>query len=139
MSMLNILVVDDEPIIGTAFKRELGDQGHQVEYAPNGEVALKSLRLKKYDMVFIDKIMPGMDGIETCRQILKIDPETIPIFMTGVFGKNSAYQEAEFVKAGGRTYSLYKPFSAGELSEVVQKAIEDKNKLIHQKNSDAKE
>lgn len=122
----NILVVDDEPIIGTAFQRELGDKGYDVDCVLCGEDALKAVKEKSYDLVFIDKVMPGMDGVETCREINKASPGSILIFMTGHFDKESSIKEAQFIGAGGRSYYLYKPFARGELLETVSKALKDK-------------
>ncbi len=125
MSIANILVVDDEPLIGLAFQRELIADGYTVDSVLNGEEALKAVRLKKYDLALIDKDMPGMDGIETCREIKKIAPESVLVFMTGLFDKHNVSKEKQFVEAGGRTYYLYKPFAQGELRAVVHKALNE--------------
>jgi len=126
MSAENILVVDDEKIIGVAFNRALSEKGFHVDAVLSGEEALIAVTKKRYDLIFIDKSMPGMDGIETCRAVKKLSPESIAIFMTGSFDKDNILKEAEFVKAGGRTYYLYKPFAQGELQEVAVKALSEK-------------
>ncbi|MBF0123100.1 MAG: response regulator [Candidatus Omnitrophica bacterium] len=123
-----ILVVDDEPLIGLAFKRELSSKGYQVDSVLSGEEALTLVQKTKYDLALIDKDMPGIDGIETCRKIKKVSPETICVFMTGLFNKENILKEQQFVEAGGRTYYLYKPFSQGELASVVQTALREENK-----------
>ncbi len=125
MSAENILVVDDDAIIGITFQRELNEEGYNVDSVLNGEEALKAVKLKKYNWVFIDKVMPGMDGVETCKEIKKISPDSILIYMTGFLDKNNVLKEAEFVDAGGRVYYLYKPFAQGELLAVVQKALKE--------------
>ena len=125
MAVVNILVVDDEPLIGVAFQRELNMDGYKVDIVQSGEEALKAVRQKKYDLVLIDKDMPGMDGIETCKEIRKITPEPVLVFMTGLFDKQNLSREREFVAAGGRTYCLYKPFAQGELRATVQKALNE--------------
>ncbi|MBF0503643.1 MAG: response regulator [Candidatus Omnitrophica bacterium] len=126
MSGQNILVVDDEEIIGIVFDRELKEKGFHVDCVLGGEKALEAVRNKKYDLVFIDKTMPGMDGVETCRQLMKICPDTVAIFMTGSFDRDNIVKEQQFVAAGGRTYYLYKPFAQGEIHEVVQKALSER-------------
>ncbi|MBF0121881.1 MAG: response regulator [Candidatus Omnitrophica bacterium] len=126
MASESILVVDDEPIVGLGFERGLGDKGYYVKSVLSGEEALKAVALRKYNVVFIDKDMPGMDGVETCREIKKICPDSICIFMTGKFDKNNTLKESAFVEAGGRTYYLYKPFIAGEIQEVILKALSEK-------------
>ncbi len=122
----NILIVDDDPLIGIAFQRELGAEGYQVDSVLSGEEALKAVRLKKYDLGLIDKDMPGMDGIETCREIVKLCPGMILVFMTGLFDQNNYAKECQFVEAGGRSYNLYKPFRQGELRAVIRKALQEK-------------
>ncbi len=122
----NILIVDDEPLIGVAFQRELGLEGYHVNSVLSGEAALQAVTQKKYDLVLIDKDMPGIDGIETCREIAKICPDAILIFMTGLFDQNNYAKECQFVEAGGRSCNLYKPFRQGELRAVVRKALDEK-------------
>lgn len=123
MAAGRVLVVDDEPIVGIGFERSLGDHGYQVESVLSGEAALKAVAQQQYDVIFIDKDMPGMDGVEACREIKKISPSAICIFMTGKFDANNIIKEVEFVKAGGKTYYLYKPFAEGEVLQVLQKAL----------------
>ncbi|MEI7999544.1 MAG: response regulator [Candidatus Omnitrophota bacterium] len=123
----NILVVDDEVIIGTGFDRSLVKKGYHVDSVLSGEEALVAVRKKKYDIVFIDKIMPGMDGVETCREVKKLSPESVCIFMTGLFDKDNILKEMAFVDAGGRTYYLYKPFSEGEIEAVIKMVINEKS------------
>ena len=119
----NILVVDDEALIGIAFEREFSDKGYHVDYVLNGEDALEAVKAKKYDLIFIDKKMPGIDGVETCQRLKMISPDSIAIFMTGSFDKDNKIKEQQFVDAGGRTFYLYKPFARGEVLAVIQKVL----------------
>ncbi|MBF0123410.1 MAG: response regulator [Candidatus Omnitrophica bacterium] len=128
MATKNVLVVDDEAIIGIGFDRALTEYGYQVDSALSGAEALEAVKKKKYDLVFIDKMMPVMDGIETCRGVKKVSPDSICIFMTGLFNKENILKEMAFIEAGGRTYYLYKPFSSSELLDVAQKALGEKKK-----------
>ena len=128
MAAENILVVDDEAIIGIGFDRVLGNRGYHVESVLSGEEALAAVQKKRYDLVFIDKTMPGMDGIATCLEIKRLSPDSICIFMTGLLDKENNLKEQAFVDAGGKTYYLYKPFAAGELEEVTRKALSEKKK-----------
>ena len=126
MAAENILVVDDEEIIGIGFDRSLVKKGYHVDSVLSGEDAVKAVTLKKFDLIFIDKDMPGMDGIETCREVKKLCPDSVCIFMTGLFDKENIMKEMAFVDAGGRTYYLYKPFSEGEIEEVIKKVLNEK-------------
>ena len=125
MKKVKILVVDDVKIVGLAFVEELEPAGCKVELAANGEEAIIKAKNNKYDIVFIDYIMPGLNGIETCKEILKLQPDCIPIFMTGKVSDRTIEKEIEFQKVGGKVYYLYKPFSEGELLETTKKALQE--------------
>ena len=122
-----ILVVDDTKIVCLGFQKELTREGYEVDYVLSGEEALGKVRSKEYDLIFMDMVMPGgMDGITTCRAIKEIKPDVILVFMTGKLDKDLTSKEAEFTKAGGKVYYLYKPFSEGEILEVTQKALAER-------------
>jgi len=126
MAEEKILVVDDEKIVGTAFKRELGREGFEVDIASDGEKALEMAKVKKYDLIFVDMIMPGINGVQTCRALKEISPGSTTIFMTGYVDKETIFREIEFTKAGGKIYYLYKPFGEGEILSVTKKALSEK-------------
>ncbi|MBF0123411.1 MAG: response regulator [Candidatus Omnitrophica bacterium] len=117
----NILIVDDEPTICIGQERELSWANYHVDTVSDGAEALEIARQKKYDLALIDKCMPGMDGIQTCREIKKISPDLIVILITG----GHAIPEVEFLAAGGRI-CISKPFLQGEVLEAVQKALGEK-------------
>lgn len=126
MSGEKILVVDDVEIVFSAFKKELEKEGFDIDTATSGEIAVKMVELKKYDVIFIDLVMPGMDGIKTCKTLKEISPESVLIAMTGQIYRGLADKEMEFVKAGGKVYFLYKPFHPGEILQVTREALSNK-------------
>ena len=121
-----ILVIDDEKIVCTAFERELGRAGYKVDSALDGMEATVKVRSEKYDLIFIDMVMPVMNGIQTCKAIKEISPDSIQIFMTGHVDKETIWNEIEFTKAGGKVYYLYKPFGDHEILDVVKQALAEK-------------
>ncbi|NTV28560.1 MAG: response regulator [Candidatus Omnitrophica bacterium] len=123
MGVENILVVDDEPLMGRAFQRTLAVTGHNVDSVLSGAAAVEAVKKKRYAMAFIDQNMPGMSGIETCQALKKIDPEIKTVYITGLFSKENVLLEQQFVEPGGVTYYLYKPFAKGEILAVVLKAL----------------
>ncbi len=123
---LKILVIDDEKIVRTAFERELGREGYKVDSASDGMEAILKVRSEKYDLIFIDMVMPVMDGIQTCKAIKEASPDSIQIFMTGKVDKETIWNEIEFTKAGGKVYYLYKPFGDNEILDVIKKALAEK-------------
>ncbi len=123
-----ILVIDDEKIVYAAFKKELGLEGYEIDGALSGEEALEKVKEKKYALIFIDYHMPGgMNGVEACKAIRKIDSDLVLVFMTGtVEAGTTTEKEAEFIVAGGKVYYLYKPFLEGEILTVTKKALAGK-------------
>ncbi len=81
-----ILVIDDEEGTRTSFILALKDTGFEVDTAESGEKGLQMKKDYKYDLIFLDLKMPGMNGIETLRQIRKNDKE-VPIYIFTAFHK----------------------------------------------------
>jgi excisionase family DNA binding protein len=79
----NILVVDDEEIIRSLFKKTLEELGHKVIAAETGLKGLELLKQRDFAMVFLDLKMPGMDGAEFFRQMKTIKPQLPVIIITG--------------------------------------------------------
>ncbi len=127
MAEEKILVVDDVEIVFSAFKEELEKEGFEVDTALSGESAIEKAKFSKYDVIFIDMVMPGMDGVGTCKILKEISPESRIVSMTGQIYSGLADKEVEFVKAGGRVYFLYKPFQSGEILQVTKKALSERN------------
>jgi len=111
-----ILVVDDEPQIRRVVRSMLASRGYDVVEASNGEDALKLVRSEKYDLVLLDNTMPGITGIEVCREI-RVDSEIIIVMMSA--GNEVGIQA---LRAGANDY-LKKPFGVSELFASVQSNI----------------
>ncbi len=84
--MKMIMVVDDEENIRFLYKEELMDEGYDVVLAASGQEALDLLKENKPDLITLDIKMPGMDGIETLRQIKEIDKE-LPVVLSTAYGQ----------------------------------------------------
>jgi DNA-binding response OmpR family regulator len=80
----HILVIDDEPSIRKSFLTALEDTGYLVETAESGEVGIEKIERKKYDLIFLDLNMPGLDGVETLRELREIDKD-VPIYILTAF------------------------------------------------------
>ena len=114
-----VLIVDDEKIILRAYAKELERIGYKVFTAINGQTAIEIAQKEKIDIVFTDLIMPEMSGIEVCKKIKEISPETEVVLMSGYFEK-AAGSKTPFTLAGGREEWFTKPLKEGELLEIVQ-------------------
>jgi two-component system, NtrC family, response regulator AtoC len=114
-NMAKIVVVDDEQYVRSMLKKFLTSKGYQVYVAGSGEEALPIIKEEKPNIVLLDIMMPGMDGMECLRLIKEIDKEIGVIMLTAVQEEKTA---KEAIKLGAFEY-LVKPFSF----EYLQNAL----------------
>ena len=110
-----IYIADDEKNIRELVKCFLENQGYEVETFSNGDDLFKRYKEKNADMIILDVIMPGTDGVEICRQIRHI--ANVPIIILSA--KDSEEDRIKGISVGGDDY-LTKPFSPIELVARVQ-------------------
>ena len=110
MNTAKILVVDDDPQLRRVMKAALTKQGYIISDVRSGEAALEKLREERYDLVILDRNMPGMGGIEACRSIR--EHSDIGIIMLTV--RKTELDKIEALDAGADDY-ITKPFSMPEL------------------------
>jgi DNA-binding response OmpR family regulator len=113
---MRILVVEDETKVANFIARTLREQGYQVEVAESGEVGLSMATAAVYQAVVLDLRLPGMDGIQVCRELRRSGFET-PILM--LTARSMVEQRVEGLDAGADDY-LVKPFVLAELHARVR-------------------
>lgn len=116
--MASILVVDDERDVAWAVERGLSSRGHRVMAAHSGQRALELMRRQRPDLIILDIVMPGMDGIEVCER-LRSDPTLAAVPILFLTAKGEVEDRIEGFEAGGDDY-LSKPFDLRELSLRVE-------------------
>jgi CheY-like chemotaxis protein/two-component sensor histidine kinase len=84
---LNILVVDDDRTTLELIDQVLSREGHKVVTAPTGFMAIEKARGASYDLMFVDAVMPGIDGIETLSSLREMLPEAMAVMITGSLGE----------------------------------------------------
>jgi DNA-binding NtrC family response regulator len=131
--MINILVVDDEEPFRRLLNNELTRKGYAVQVARDGGEALRVLRDNVFDVILLDVVMPGMDGLSLMKN-LKEDSGAPPIIV--LTGKATVETAVEAMKNGAYDY-LTKPYKLDELVIVIERAYEFnrlsvKNKLLEQ-------
>jgi len=114
-----IHIIDDEPIIYEILQDILTSEGYAVEISTNGEEALAKHSSRDVDLILLDLLMPGMDGIEVLKRLKKIDPYVVVIIITAYASIESAISA---MKTGAYDY-IQKPFKHDELLLVVERAI----------------
>jgi two-component system KDP operon response regulator KdpE len=118
MSTGRILVVDDEPQIRRVLRTTLTAQGYEVQDARTGEDALGAFRDSRFDLVLLDVNMPGMGGLEACRE-LRAGTEAAIIMLTV---RDSEQDKVAALDAGADDY-ITKPFSTPELLARIRAAL----------------
>jgi CheY-like chemotaxis protein len=78
-----ILVVDDEPMIRQVYKKAFTAVGYVVKAVESAEIALDTMKENPYWVLFLDLNLPGMNGVDLCRQVRKNWPMAIPYAVTG--------------------------------------------------------
>ncbi len=111
------LVVDDSAAIRKQLELELRSANIKAEFAETGEEALEKSAQKLYDLIFLDVIMPGIDGYEVCRKMRTSKAmKKTPIIMLS--GKTSPLDEVQGVIAGASTY-LTKPVQPEQFQKTL--------------------
>ncbi len=110
-----ILVVEDEPRLAATLERVLGLEGHDVEVAGDGNDALRRARDRAFDLVVLDIMLPGLDGIAVCRRLRATGP--VPILLLTALGGTE--ERVRGLDSGADDY-LVKPFAYEELLARVR-------------------
>jgi two-component system KDP operon response regulator KdpE len=118
MTNANILVVDDEPQIRRVLRSTLSFRGYTITEAKSGEEALDLIRKLKPDLILLDVNLPGMSGVETCREIRR--SSEVPIIMLTV--RNAERDKVVALDAGADDY-VTKPFGIEELLARVRASL----------------
>lgn len=118
---ISALVVDDSLPVRVQMKTALKALASRIDFAETGEAALSFIQQNRYDIIFLDVILPGMDGYDLCRTI-KRDPEKqkTPVIM--LTGNSSPADRVKGKLAGCDTY-LIKPVRQSVFEEVVREYV----------------
>jgi two-component system OmpR family response regulator len=108
---MRVLVVEDETRLATLLRRGLTEEGHVVELAESAEDTLDWIECHSFDVLVLDVMLPGMNGLELCRELRKRRNQ-IPILL--LTAKDAVPDRIAGLDAGADDY-LVKPFAFGEL------------------------
>ena len=117
-----VLVIDDDAVVGRSFDRVLSGKGYEVDTALTGEKALLDIDKTDYDVVFTDIRMPGMYGLEVAERIKAKCPWTPVVVITGYPTIESA---KEAVRLGAYNY-IAKPVGPDDVIKAANDAINQK-------------
>jgi CheY-like chemotaxis protein len=122
---LQVLVIDDDAVVGRSFDRVLSEKGYEVSTALSGEEALETINETNFDVVFTDIKMPGMDGLEVTERIKARCPWTPVVVITG-YGTDDNEAKASVLGASG---FVRKPLTPEMIESITLKAVNDAEKV----------
>jgi DNA-binding response OmpR family regulator len=125
MPTTTVLLVDDEPEFVEVLAERLTARGLTVDSAGDGETALRMCSTKGYDAILLDMAMPGLDGLQTLRGLLAINPDQQVILLTG---RATLTQGVEAMKLGALDL-LEKPVDIGTLVTRIEQAATRRSSL----------
>lgn len=130
---MRILIIEDEPGILSFIQEGLKEEGFAVDTAPEGNTGLEMALVNdgEYDLLLVDWMLPGVSGIEVCRQVRKVNTRVPIIFLTA----RDTVQDTVFALQMGANDYIKKPFSFDELLARIRVQLrskdEETNKLYH--------
>lgn len=124
---ISILVVDDHSVVRQGIRAflELQEDLHIIGEVGSGEEAIRCVQEAIPDVVLMDLVMPGMNGVEATREVKRISPGTQVIVLTSYFEDENIFPA---LRAGAVSYTL-KDIPSGELAEIIRKAARGESVL----------
>jgi CheY-like chemotaxis protein len=117
-----ILVVDDERDVLGVIEKMLVGHGYDVTLSTSGDEALELLQRQAFDLVFLDVMMPDMDGFEVCRRIREMESlKELPVVFLTAKGGGEALGEG--LDVGGTLY-ISKPFTGDKLRAILHALLD---------------
>lgn len=121
-TQIRVLIVDDEEIVIRGIKKGLEHSGFFVKAIIGGEAAIDLVKKESFDVVLVDLVMPGMNGVETCKGIKELSPKTEVLLLSGYPQEIEKLQQS-FIDAGGTDLFLRKPLMADEVRDAINKVL----------------
>jgi CheY-like chemotaxis protein len=123
----SVLVVDDEPAVRMTIKLVLERAGHRVSVAADGRAGLAALAGGGIDLLVVDLFMPGMDGLETLREVRKHQADLPVIVISGTSLDAPGQTAPDFLAMAvklGAVSSLQKPFKPRDIIGAVEACLD---------------
>lgn len=120
--MARILVVDDEAPVREVLRDLLGDEGHQIDEAENGEEALQRFRANPADLVITDILMPKAGGLNLIRSLCDLAPD-LPVIAISGGGKDGKLNFLSTANTFSQVRTLKKPFHVEDLLGLVRESL----------------
>ncbi|MEE8238160.1 MAG: response regulator transcription factor [Gammaproteobacteria bacterium] len=116
---MRILAIEDDATVAGFLKKRLGEDGHRVDHAADGQDGLRLASANDYEVMIVDRMLPGLDGL-TVIQTVRSGGDQTPILILSALGEVD--DKVRGLKAGGDDY-LVKPFAYSELMARVESLV----------------
>lgn len=123
---MNLLLVEDDALLGKSVQRGLSDAGHQCRWVTEGEEAVRQAQCAPYDVIVLDLMLPDISGFEVLRRLRAENNETPVLVLTAL---GSVDERVNGLKAGADDY-LVKPFAFAELAARLEALARRAGKAI---------
>jgi len=120
---MRTLIVEDDATVASFLTRRLGNDGHEVHHAADGQEGLRLASENEYDVMIIDRMLPGLDGLTIVRALREGGGKT-PVLILSALGEVD--DKVHGLKAGGDDY-LVKPFAYSELMARIESLVRRSN------------
>lgn len=122
MDNRKVLIVDDEETVGIGMSEMLKDAGFDATYVTSGKDAVERVKGADYPLIFMDMVMPGMNGLDTFRKIKELNPGTKVVLFTGYF-KEADKAIFQGIREGMIDQYIRKPFYSEEIINTAKKYL----------------
>lgn len=113
---MRVLVLEDDPTLGAWIEAGLSEAGHVVDLVPDGREAVIAAMAQRYEVLVLDRMVPGLDGLAVLKTLRQARIEAPAIFLTAM---DAVEDRVEGLRAGGDDY-LVKPFAFSELAARIE-------------------
>ena len=119
---LSILCAEDNPYGRVVMNTIMRELGHKLDFADNGEAAVKAVEANHYDAVLMDVTLPGLDGVAATQAIRALPGPAGKVPVIGISGRGDAADEAR-ARAAGMDFYFVKPVSPGKLAAALASVV----------------
>ncbi len=123
--MLNVLLVEDEISVGNLINKGLTERGYNISIAPDGNIGYEMASRNEFDLLILDIMLPGMNGLELCKRLRSIKVDTPILMLTAL---SSTENIVTGLDSGADDY-LTKPFKFAELEARIRSLSRRKNPI----------
>ncbi len=128
--MLNVLLVEDEISVGNLINKGLSERGYKISLAPDGDIGYEMATKNDFDIMILDIMLPGLNGLELCKRLRNNKIDTPILMLTAL---SSTENIVTGLDSGADDY-LAKPFKFAELEARIRSLARRKNQLQPEDN-----